>query len=746
MTSSIRIFQVILCIVSFAVKVFLARTEAIPFQCKFHEHSFYACVVIGLENHNENVAINGIIGNHATNGSEESIVELVIKGQNISFVPKNVGKFLPKLKNYEVQNSSLVEIKRQNFENIHQLESLILSFNLIESLNQDVFQDLTKLKRLRLSGNRLTQIHHSTLANNVNVEVITLDNNRLLVIHEQQFMSLCKLKEIHLHNNMIEDLRERTFVNNERLETITLYNNKLKTVGSQLLVGLKFLKFFDFSSNECIRKLYKTLDELTDIFHDSCFPPYLEDYKNKVEELEETLATVNETLSNCNNDLEGKTSLADELQTQVDILTDEKSSAESDIETCNNLKETAESSLESCQSEKNATEKASIQFSNNLTQCRNQSENFIENWKFINKTVSETTKNIDDCHLQLDTLRSTIQLSERASQSKVNSFENDKQKMRLQIEENTKQLEKRDNEIKSLKGEIEQLRKEIVVTEEFEQSSPVHKSTDCVEKQQSLQAQLSTCMTTLPMCNSFFIQCSFQYVSKINDYVCSARYVSACQPGMKLTVGGIHLASKSISDVNTIEIQDSIFHFTEDLIVQLPNLRKIVVKNSGLSTLEPKLKSLYLKTIQVSDNKFVEVPSQIFSQVQELESLQLENNGIETLYRDSFFGLANLSHLSLKTNKISVLPEGVFSDLLNLEQLSMKQNRLTTLNGDLLKYNTKLQILKFDENKNLKIIGSSLLDFSRKLTMVQFSGTCTKTNNDDDVENVRRGIELYCRK
>ena len=212
---------------------------------------------------------------------------------------------------------------------------------------------------------------------------------------------------------------------------------------------------------------------------------------------------------------------------------------------------------------------------------------------------------------------------------------------------------------------------------------------------------------------------------------------------MKLaSVEGIHLHDRSNRDVKSLEIIDSIFHFTNDIFKHLPSLKKIAIKNGGMSTLEPKMQSSSVTYLEVEGNKIREVPDEIFVGLPNLDSLQLNNNEIEQINQFAFSGLSKLKELSLKDNKISQLPVEVFKDLVELTHLSLKRNKLRALDGNLLKHNLKVEIVKFENNNELKFIGESLLDFSKHLRIAGFAETCV--GDFVLVDQIRQKIKTNC--
>lgn len=740
--------------------------------CDFQSYTRNTCKVKDLENHDQNSVFSKVIGNHAANKSNELVTGLIIKQQNITYVPRKISKFFPNLQRYDVRISALISIQREDFEGFNHLESIILVQNNLEALSYDVFHDLSQLKSLRLSENKLKTLHYKIFWNNINLEELALDNNQLSFIHEELLTELRKLTSIYLQNNRIEDLREQTFANNRQLELIELTNNRLKTIGPELITGLENLKTFNFTNNDCITRSYKTTADLSELFKTFCFPPYFRRFELEIQSLHSIRKKLNESLLSCEIQLsEEKTSLT-RLQDELETANKEDTTLNEERNECVTKIGLIKTNLDKCESEKDIKETELLEFIGNLTECESSEKNFVKTLELTNKTVATTMKDITECKLKTDILVTNSELMklrienlEKKLQNEVNVTTGDKELQSSQVDQIRIKLKALDDGIvnlrqknndligsnHALKQQTEKLEENLKDFEELnfklaQENKNIKEKLEQADKNVTrITLDLKECMTDMPACSSFLLDCTFHVVNKPDEYVCLAKHVSACQPGMKLILGGTHSSGKSYVDVKVLEIHDSIFHFTDDIFKHLPRLSKIHVRNGGLSALKPKLKSSSLKELEIEINSFRDVPNEVFSEVRNLNSLLLENNGIEILFKDSFVGLNELKELSLKDNRISEFPQGVFDHLTSLTHLSMKNNRLTSLSGNLLKSNSVLEVVKFDHNKDLKLIGLTLLNFSKSLRMFHFDGTCVGLNYDG-IREIKERIRFNCQK
>ena len=110
-------------------------------------------------------------------------------------------------------------------------------------------------------------------------------------------------------------------------------------------------------------------------------------------------------------------------------------------------------------------------------------------------------------------------------------------------------------------------------------------------------------------------------------------------------------------------------------------------------------KSTSLKKLDLSSNKFTQLPPNIFNTLSNLNWLSLKNNRLGRLDERLFTGLMQLKHLDLDNTQQIELHENLFHDLVNLEKLSIMNNKLQQLNSSLFSNLTKLQRLFLTTNQ-----------------------------------------------
>lgn len=441
-----------------------ALVPQLTINCKFQQtNRKYDCNVIGLANHDKLSQFSKVIGTHAVNKTNELVTGLVIiGGPDITFVPRNVSKLFPNLDRFRLRNSLVKSVERENFEGLKYLETLTLDHNLLGTLSSDVFYNLPQLKLLVLSDNKLTELHFETFSKNFNLEKLGLDGNQLSSVHEKLLENSPALKEIYLQNNQIEELREQLFANNAQLEVINMSNNKLKTIGPELISGLKNLKSYNFTNNDCITRTYETLEDLTDLFKNSCFPPYLKRFEEEIKSLSSSNFELNESLSNCERQHEEvKTSLIN-LETDLATANEIKSTTESDLAKCVSEKDSIQTNFDKSESDKKQKENELLEVTANLTKCESSEKNFIKTWELTNKNLAVNWKDMKECKLNVEALLGNIKLMEMNAETLEKKLQNfnvtmdDNESKGSQVDEIRMKLT-RDKTILSLTQEKEDL-------------------------------------------------------------------------------------------------------------------------------------------------------------------------------------------------------------------------------------------------------------------------------------------------
>ncbi|KAK7871034.1 hypothetical protein R5R35_014097 [Gryllus longicercus] len=116
---------------------------------------------------------------------------------------------------------------------------------------------------------------------------------------------------------------------------------------------------------------------------------------------------------------------------------------------------------------------------------------------------------------------------------------------------------------------------------------------------------------------------------------------------------------------------------SKNVIRNLYYLRTLHLVHSGLTNIPPGVfgVSLYLRYVDLSQNKLTTLPSRAFDGGF-IETILLDKNKISSLPNDTFSKRYSYSikKISLAQNKLKTIPEGLFSELDSLEHLNVNQN------------------------------------------------------------------------
>ena len=102
-----------------------------------------------------------------------------------------------------------------------------------------------------------------------------------------------------------------------------------------------------------------------------------------------------------------------------------------------------------------------------------------------------------------------------------------------------------------------------------------------------------------------------------------------------------------------------------NIFTDLANLQTLNLYSNGLTALDPTLFTplTSLTSLNLFDNALTTLDAAIFDGLIALETLNLQSNALTMLPSDIFDGLQNLQHLNVSGNRLTELPDGIFSGL-----------------------------------------------------------------------------------
>lgn len=133
---------------------------------------------------------------------------------------------------------------------------LVLSRNMISSLNPEEMRRILYLKELLVDENNISFISERTFLNNVMMESLDLGGNRVVDVIPGIFSGLENLLKLFINRNRISRIKNGTFKRLILLNTLDLSENGIFVIEKGAFSGLKHLTYLGLANN----KLRKVLD------------------------------------------------------------------------------------------------------------------------------------------------------------------------------------------------------------------------------------------------------------------------------------------------------------------------------------------------------------------------------------------------------------------------------------------------------------------------------------------------------
>ncbi|XP_063699241.1 immunoglobulin domain and leucine-rich repeat-containing protein 2-like isoform X2 [Culicoides brevitarsis] len=194
-----------------------------------------------------------------------------------------------KLRELDLRNNQIVELRRTYFRNVNSLRTLKVSSNLIVTLDADIFAELPDLRELYLDGNHLRNLSlhlfaqlpmlvkldlsntslrdlpRSVFEGLTSLSELYLSANRLDVLPFQVFRDLKDLQTLDLSHNQLLSFLDNNFIHNKHLRILNLKDNRMGKVSKHEFYGLRELEQLDLSFNSITqidRNAFDTLERL----------------------------------------------------------------------------------------------------------------------------------------------------------------------------------------------------------------------------------------------------------------------------------------------------------------------------------------------------------------------------------------------------------------------------------------------------------------------------------------------------
>lgn len=174
--------------------------------------------------------ITQVVGNHVEDNTDGQVTKLWINNQRTSYIPElsDVVKKFPGIRSFLIFSSGLKYIERSKLSIFKRIRILDFFNNNIQEIPADAFDDLTNLQEL------------------------VLRKNQIRVLPPNLFHNLRNFKWLRAEENQIEILPEGIFDGTQLVE-VQMKKNNLKKIYVDF-TRLSNVNVIDFKLNQCINR------------------------------------------------------------------------------------------------------------------------------------------------------------------------------------------------------------------------------------------------------------------------------------------------------------------------------------------------------------------------------------------------------------------------------------------------------------------------------------------------------------
>ncbi|KAH1015931.1 hypothetical protein HUJ04_007240 [Dendroctonus ponderosae] len=156
---------------------------------------------------------------------------------------------LSHIETLDLSSNGIEELDDLVFHNLTNLSKLILHNNTVRVLNGNVLQNLTQLRVLDLSYNKIDSLRKDTFVQAGNIQYLNFSNNFLQTIDNNTFSLFAKLERLDLSQNPTLTLKENTFANLTSLKSLNLSGCDIRHIPTGFLKSSPDLIALNVSRN-----------------------------------------------------------------------------------------------------------------------------------------------------------------------------------------------------------------------------------------------------------------------------------------------------------------------------------------------------------------------------------------------------------------------------------------------------------------------------------------------------------------
>lgn len=174
--------------------------------------------------------LEDVRGNHLEVMSNRDVYSLYIFRQDLTFIPKDIGKFFPNLKGIYYQNSNLSTISSDDLKPFTQLLAFEVYLGNLVSLDGNLFQHNINLQYISFSSNKIEHIGHNLLGGLNQLQMADFSRNICVSMYASGSEEIRELKEqlpILCPPNEVDECSDQLLVCSNENSNLLLENENL---------------------------------------------------------------------------------------------------------------------------------------------------------------------------------------------------------------------------------------------------------------------------------------------------------------------------------------------------------------------------------------------------------------------------------------------------------------------------------------------------------------------------------------
>lgn len=192
---------------------------------------------------------NVIFGTLGLDDIEDTFMYVINSG-DVRELCKGSIKTYPSLQLIVLNKCNITYIETGTFDDVGEI-SVELEGNKLTGISNGVFNG-TQISSVNLRNNEISTIEPTAFNNMPNLQTILLDNNKIVLWRNEWFKNTPKLNTIIFSSNLLENLPEDAFKNFQQTRNLTvlLDGNKIKNIHEKSFHGLGEVMKINLARNE----------------------------------------------------------------------------------------------------------------------------------------------------------------------------------------------------------------------------------------------------------------------------------------------------------------------------------------------------------------------------------------------------------------------------------------------------------------------------------------------------------------